>query len=346
MNPIPPKPNPLPNERPRLGVVLPLLLVCFGVTSYLLYDLFRQPKDVASKRDEASTNDFSQSPVPANEPFALTNRSVAHRLAARVLRKSVPAAEEPGDAEPKIEPSVVVPVPARTTVAVPTPIVEANVFAEITGRIVLKGTPPPEKPIPVTADPFCSKLYVGKQKPTTRFYVVSTNGGLADTFIFIKEGMRSKLPPPREAVVLDQIGCEYSPYVLGLQTRQKLLVKNSDPLLHNVHVVPSVSGNSEFNRAQAPHVAPLEFTYFHPEIFLRFKCDLHPWMLAYVGIVDHPYFAVSDRDGYFQISNVPPGKFVFGAIHRKAGSADQEVVVKPGDRITLNFVFELPTPGS
>lgn len=188
---------------------------------------------------------------------------------------------------------------------------------DITGKITLKGKPAPEKQLPVANDPFCGKLFAGKPIPTTRFYVVDANGGLADVFVYLKEGVTSKPAPPAEPVKLDQKGCEYLPYVLGLQTKQKLLVSNSDPLLHNVHPTPTVAGNKESNRAQAANQAPLEYMFDNPEVFLRFKCDVHPWMFAYVGVVDHPYFAVSGKDGTYKIANVPPGDYVIEMVHRK-----------------------------
>ena len=206
---------------------------------------------------------------------------------------------------------------------------------DIIGKITLKGTPPAEKNLPIASDPFCGKLYAGKPIPTTRFYLVDAHGGLADTFVYIKSGLDGKpIPAPVGTVEIDQIGCEYLPYVFGLQTGQKLHVKNSDPLMHNIHVTPSASsGNKESNKAQMAGGKPYEYVFDSPEVFLRFKCDVHPWMFSYGGLVNHPYFAVSSVDGTFKISNVPPGDYVVEAVHRKTHprgtGVTQKVTVGP-----------------
>ncbi|MEK7686728.1 MAG: carboxypeptidase regulatory-like domain-containing protein [Verrucomicrobiota bacterium] len=209
--------------------------------------------------------------------------------------------------------------------------------ADITGKITLKGTPPPEKELPL--DPQCGKLHT--TKPKTRFYVVGAAGELADVFVYIKEGLTAKpSEPPGQPVLLDQVGCEYTPYVLGLQTKQKLLVRNSDPVLHNVHPTPTVAGNKESNMAQLPKSKDLEFVFNNPEIFLRFKCDVHPWMFSYAGVLDHPYYAVSGKDGAFKIANAPPGEYVVEAYHRKAGKSTQKVTVAAESK-QVDFGFEI-----
>jgi plastocyanin len=147
---------------------------------------------------------------------------------------------------------------------------------------------------------------------------------------------------PTEAVLLDQVGCEYTPYVVGLQTGQKLLVRNSDPLMHNVHAMPKVSGNKESNKAQMHKSPDLEYTFNTPEIFLTYKCDMHPWMFAYVGVVEHPFFAVSNKDGAFFLKNVPDGKYVIEAYHRKAGKQTKDISVTNGKSDPIHFTFEIP----
>lgn len=213
--------------------------------------------------------------------------------------------------------------------------------ADITGKITLKGTPPPEKELPL--DPSCGKLHTAK--PKTRFYVVDAKGGLADTFVYIKEGLTAKPDASAQAAVLDQKGCEYVPYVFGLQTKQKLSVKNSDPLMHNVHATPDPkSGNKESNMAQMPGPKMLDYTFNNPEVFLRFKCDVHPWMFAYAGVVDHPYFAVSGADGSFKIPNVPPGKYVVEIVHRKTHATAKPIskeVTVGADGAKLDVTIEV-----
>ena len=214
--------------------------------------------------------------------------------------------------------------------------------AEISGTITLKGAPPPETEIPqLKDDPQCAGLHSGPAR--TRFYVVGPKGELADVFVVLK-GMDGKSAGlSATPAVLDQRGCEYVPYVLAIQTNQKLLVKNSDPVMHNVHSTPTAPGNEEKNRAQMAGGSDLAFTFPSTETFLRFKCDVHPWMFAYVCVVDHPYFAVSDKDGKYTIKNVPDGRYTLQAYHRKAvpvaAPATQEIEVKGGN-VRANFTLQ------
>ena len=213
---------------------------------------------------------------------------------------------------------------------------------DITGKISLKGTPP-ASPAVTVSDPNCGKT--GKELPKSMpWYVVGKDGGLADVFVYLKEGVTSKPAASGTPVVLDQIGCVYTPYVVGCQTGQKILVKNSDKTLHNVHTTPTAAGNKEINKAQLPGGADLEFIYNTPEVFLRFKCDVHPWMFSYVGLVDHPYFAVTDANGNFTIKNVPPGKYTIEAVHRKShptGKGISSEIKVDGSGAKQDFVIEV-----
>jgi len=142
---------------------------------------------------------------------------------------------------------------------------------------------------------------------------------------------------------IDQKGCEYQPYILAVQTGQKILVKNSDPVLHNIHPTPAAPGNKEENRAQMPNGPDLPFSFPSPETFLRIKCDVHPWMFAYVCVVDSPYIGVTDKDGKYTIKNVPDGKYTMEFYHRKAAPLSApvtaEVEVK-GGAVTKDIALE------
>jgi hypothetical protein len=205
--------------------------------------------------------------------------------------------------------------------------------AEITGKIKLTGTPPPEKQIQL--DAMCGKLH---QKPLTTRHYMSKNGGLGNVFVYVKEGAKSA-PAPAARPVLDQVGCEYSPYVLGVQAGQHFDVKNSDPFLHNVHTLPKVEGNKEKNVGQ-PIPMKSDFVFDKPEVLVKFKCDVHPWMFAYVGVVDNPYFAVSDEEGNYKISGLPAGDYTIEAYHLKAGTKTEKVKVGADDKKSLDFTLE------
>ena len=213
--------------------------------------------------------------------------------------------------------------------------------ADVSGRISLKGTPPPEKTI--VMDELCSRLHV--EPVTTRHFVVSSNGGLANVFVYISKGLEGRsFPVPTEAVELDQKGGMYEPYVSGLMTGQTLRVKNSDDLLHNVHCLPKIPGNREFNFAQPFQGQVTEKTFTKREIMVKFKCDVHNWMFAYVGVVEHPFFAVTDKDGQFALTNVPPGTYTLTAYHQKmhgtSPGLSQSITVDSNSPAIANFVME------
>ncbi|HWF17935.1 MAG TPA: carboxypeptidase regulatory-like domain-containing protein [Verrucomicrobiae bacterium] len=216
---------------------------------------------------------------------------------------------------------------------------QAATAADITGTITLNGKPPEEKIIDMSSIADCSKQHPEPVK--TQFYVVGPKGELKDVIISIKNLSGKSTGESAEPLVLDQKGCEYSPYVTAVQTGQKILVKNSDPVFHNVDVIPTKEGNKPANKAQGPGAPDIAMSFSAEESFLRFKCDVHPWMFAYVSIIDNPYFAVSDKDGKFKIANVPAGKYTLEAAHRKAGKVTKEIEVK-ADGAVVDFTMELP----
>ena len=209
---------------------------------------------------------------------------------------------------------------------------------DITGVINLKGTPPAAKELtPIKEDPNCAALYPGAL-PKTKFYVVGAGGELADVVVSLKGVPGKSTGASAAPAVLDQKGALYTPQILAVQTGQKLIVKNSDPLVHNVHTKPTA--NPESNLVQMQGGADLNYTFDKPEMFLKFQCDVHPWMFAWVSVFDHPYFAVSAADGKFTIKNVPAGKYTLEAVHRKLGTQTAEIEVK-AEGAAQNFTFEV-----
>jgi plastocyanin len=205
--------------------------------------------------------------------------------------------------------------------------------ADITGKVKLTGTPPPEKPIAL--DPTCGKMH---EKPiTTRHYVVGEGSGLANVFVYVKEGAKPGAAPAGKGPVLDQVGCEYSPYVMGVQAGQHFDVRNSDALLHNVHALPK--NNKERNVGQPVKGMVSDFVFDKPEVLVKFKCDVHPWMFAYVGVAENPYYAVTDKDGNFKISGLPAGDYTIEAYHLKAGAKAEKVTVGAENK-TVDFALE------
>jgi hypothetical protein len=194
---------------------------------------------------------------------------------------------------------------------------------DITGKVVLKGTPKPEITIDMSPDPKCGATHT--TPVTTRHYIVEKDGGLADVIVYIKSGTGvdgKTFPAPSEEPVLDQKACFYDPYVMCVMVNQKLKIMNSDPTMHNVHATPRKGENKEFNLAQPLKGMTTEKSFPSPEVAVKFQCNVHPWMFAYVGVMDNPYFAVTGKDGTFKISGVPDGKYTIVAYHPKTHGAN------------------------
>ena len=207
----------------------------------------------------------------------------------------------------------------------------------ITGKAVFQGTAPGEKAIKMDADAYCAKAHAAAPA-TTRHYIVGAGGGLANVFVYVKEGLTSKPAAPKEAKVLDQASCLYNPYVMGIQVGQPLTIKNDDSTLHNVHCM--AKSNEQFNLGQPSKGMESTKTFTKPEVMVQFKCDVHPWMFAYIGVLDHPFYAVTKEDGSYTISGLPPGEYTVEAWHNKAGTLTQKIKVEAGAVAAPDFVFK------
>lgn len=205
----------------------------------------------------------------------------------------------------------------------------------IQGRIKMTGPAPANPVIRMGADPMCSKINAGK-RPVQEFVLRSPDGGLANAFVDL-QGTFPATPMPKEPVVIDQQGCRYFPRVMGARVGQTLAITNSDPLLHNLHSWSNVG--TDFNVAQPKAGTVYEVPLKNEEVMMRLKCDVHSWMVAYLGVVSHPYFAVSSESGSFKIVDVPPGKHTIRAWHEQYGPLTQTVEVKPGQTTTVEIGY-------
>jgi len=214
--------------------------------------------------------------------------------------------------------------------------------AEVSGKVTLKGTPPPEKPIAaLKADPNCGKANAAAEVKT-RLYVVGADSGLANALVYIKKGLEGKtFAPSADKPLIDQKGCMYEPYISAVQVGQQFDVKNSDAFMHNVNATPKVAGNKGFNFAQANAGQINTKVFDKPELGVRFACNVHPWMIAYLHVLENPFFAVTDKDGNYTFKgDLPDGKYTVEAFHMKAGSATQEIEVK-GGKAAAAFTLEV-----
>jgi plastocyanin len=221
-----------------------------------------------------------------------------------------------------------------TTSAPATIPIDPSTAATITGVVTLQGTPPPNPSINMSSDPYCLKLGAA----TMPVFVVS-DGGLENVFVYVKDGLGAvKFPVPSRSVVLDQKGCAYTPRVFGIQVGQPLDIVNSDETLHNIHALPTA--NREFNRGQALQGMKYTTTFTAPEVMLPFKCDVHKWMNAWVGVLDHPFYAVSGKAGAFALAGLPPGTYTIEAWHEKLGTETQQVTIGAKESKKVSFVFK------
>jgi hypothetical protein len=208
----------------------------------------------------------------------------------------------------------------------------------VKGGVVLDGTAPKNEAIKMNGDPVCVREAKGPQFQET--YAVGGDGrSLANVFVYVKDGLGNYVyDTPTEPVKIDQINCQYHPHVFGMRVGQPLEIINSDPTLHNIHAMPNT--NQEFNNGQPVQGMKMTHTFEAKEIMIPFKCDIHGWMNAYVGVLDHPYFAVTDKDGTFELRSLPPGTYTIEAWHEKLGTQTQSVTLGPKEIKDVNFTFK------
>lgn len=209
--------------------------------------------------------------------------------------------------------------------------------ATITGKVSYEGKPISTAPIKMNAE--CQALHPDAPAKDESF-VLNPNGTLRYAFVYVKEGVQGNYPPPSEPAEVDQHNCMYTPHVIGVQAGQPVDFKNSDDLLHNVHAV--TKNNEAFNFAQVTKGAVDRRVFKNPEIMVQMKCDVHPWMSSYIGVVAHPFFAVTGEDGSFQIRNLPAGTYMLEVWHEKLGTQTQQVTIAEGETKEVNFVFKQP----
>lgn len=206
---------------------------------------------------------------------------------------------------------------------------------DITGKVTFTGTPPKQARLMTNADPKCMVQHKGPLY--SEEVVVNKDGTLKNVLVYVKEGLGNKtFDPPAQKVIFDQKGCSYTPHVLGVQTGQEVEIRNSDPTLHNVH--STSKDNPPFNVAQPKQGMTIIKKFEKPETF-KVKCEVHPWMSAYIGVFNHPYFAVTGEDGSFSLKSLPAGEYTLEAWHERYGTKTARVKVDRKGAATATFSF-------
>ena len=217
------------------------------------------------------------------------------------------------------------------------PSVDPGTVGTITALVTFEGQPPAPEMITLTGDPKCVSENGGPQRADERI-VVGENQSLQNVFVYVKDGLGSfGFPIPSEPVVLDQDKCRYTPRVLGVRVGQTLQVHNGDPLLHNVRSNGVI--NQAFNKSTPLEGVSFNHTFSTKEVMVPFKCDVHGWMSAYVGVLDHPYFGTTAQDGRVTLGNLPPGTYTIEAWHETLGTRTQQVTIAAKESKDVSFSF-------
>ncbi len=206
----------------------------------------------------------------------------------------------------------------------------------IEGTVRFVGTPPPQKTVAMSGE--CAALHPG---PVLAGDVLVEDGRVQNAFVYLKKGLGDRVfAVPTEAVIVDQRGCLYHPRVTGAQTGQPIVFLNSDALLHNVHGTPAHASHWNFSMAVKNSRRTIQVN--QPEVMVSVRCDVHPWMQAWLGVVDHPYFAVTGADGTFHLRDVPAGDYVVAAWHERFGTREARVTLAAQGTQQVELTFGAP----
>lgn len=219
----------------------------------------------------------------------------------------------------------------------PTAAIDPATAATIKGKVAFEGSAPKPRRIRMDAEATCMGMH--KDPVYSEEVVANDNGTLRYVFVYVKEGLGDRtFPTPKEPAILDQKGCMYTPHVSGIQVGQDLHVLNSDPTTHNIHPVPK--NNREWNTSMPPGGEKLVRNFPREEVLVPFKCNVHPWMKSYLGVLKHPFFAVTSTQGTFEIKGLPPGEYVIEAWHEKYGTLQQKVTLATKESKAVDFTFK------
>jgi plastocyanin len=223
----------------------------------------------------------------------------------------------------------------------PAATIDPTTVGEVTGTVSLTGAPPTYKAINMSAEPYCSKANSSAVVPQE--VVTGDKGTLANVVVYVKDNLdKYTFDTPKDAAQLAQKGCMYEPHVVALMAGQTIEVKNDDQTTHNIHPMPK--DNREWNTSQPPGAAPIDNSFARQEVAIPVKCNVHPWMKSYIAVFKTPFFAVTKKDGTFDLKGLPPGTYTIEAWQEHYGVVDQQVTIGPKESKSVTLTFSATAP--
>ena len=212
--------------------------------------------------------------------------------------------------------------------------------SSITGIMTFDGKAPALRPLSMDADPDCAKKH--SAPVANEMLILGAGNTMGNVMVFVSKGLPAgkTWPAPATPVVIDQNGCQYKPHVMGIMVGQPYKILNSDGFLHNIHTLPKI--NASFNKGMTATVKEVTTTFPKSEAVFNIKCDVHPWMSAYLGVFSNPFYSVTGADGKFTISGLDPGTYEITAWHERLGTQTASVTVGASDTKTQSFKFAIP----
>lgn len=209
--------------------------------------------------------------------------------------------------------------------------------SNVTGTVKFDGIAPQPVRINMAQEPSCAKMHGGMA--VSQDVVIGPGGSLANVIVYVSAGLNSVgVDPANKPAVIEQKGCMYTPHVVALQAGQDLKVVNSDSTSHNIHPMPV--NNREWNKSQPPGTPPIEATFAREEIAIPVKCNIHPWMKSYIAVFKNSYFSVTDKNGNFELNNLPPGTYTISAWHEKFGTISETIIVGPNGAKPIELAYK------
>jgi plastocyanin len=213
-------------------------------------------------------------------------------------------------------------------------------LGSVSGTIRFSGKPPERVKIDMSMDPVCS--ITGGENYSEQFVV--HDGKLANVYVYVKDGPAAAMSAPilrTDAVVMDQVGCRYTPHVIAVMQGAAVEFRNSDATMHNIHAMPASVGNESVDVSQGAKGAPVQKVFNKPEVMIPVRCNNHPWMNAFINVSPTPFFAVTDADGHFEIKGLPAGTYTLAVVHEKMGEQTTTVTIAPKKAEKADFTYSM-----